>query len=740
MLRRLLIASEGGLVGAALVAIAFGLDGGKVAGSALADFAVLAPLAIAISLAVAAVHLYFEPGTPRTPAEILAAVRAEPVLSRSRTAAAAPLGVLAAFAGTVALAHAARMTLANGAAAGVGLELAGASAAIFFLGALVVLALVPPLRRALAAGADRMPRLVDPIFTGGAALVVAALLLVVGVRTGDAGGDGSTSLAIFGVLARSELDLRPVLDLLAIAACAYLFPVALAPRRGRALRGALVALAVVAVSLGLTVHEARALNARPAVTRALERAPLGNVSLALLRRATDRDHDGFSPYFGGGDCDDHDPRRNPQAFDVPGNGIDEDCSGSDAPAPPPPLPPPAPPKVALPSDLNLIVITIDTLRLDCGFCGYPKPTTPNLDALAQKGVVFDRAYSLASYTGKSIGPLFIGKYPSETDRDGGHFNKYSAKNVFVAERLHDAGIRTFGGASHWYFNLWSGLAQGMDTWDLSAKPNEGQGENDTSITSDKLSDAALRLLADPKNTSGRFFAWFHYFDPHEQYMPHEGAPDFLGDARGGAAAFRALYDGEVWFTDKHIGRVLDYVASQDWGKRTAIIVTADHGEAFGEHDMDWHGMELWEVLVRVPLLIYVPGAEPHHVAQKRSAIDLVPTILDLFGQPQPGPDEISGRSMIDDILGKPPYEERDVYIDMPVGPYTGMRKAIITGETPGMKLIYAGGKNYQLYDLASDPDEKNDLSSDESKLTPVVTAFETMRSRMKEIDVKPDAP
>ena len=112
-----------------------------------------------------------------------------------------------------------------------------------------------------------------------------------------------------------------------------------------------------------------------------------------MRHATDRDHDGFSPYFGGGDCDDHDPKRNPQAFDVPGNGIDEDCSGSDTPLPPPPPPPPAPPKAKLPDDLNLILITVDTLRRDCGFCGYDKDTTPNLDALAKKSVILGSGQS-----------------------------------------------------------------------------------------------------------------------------------------------------------------------------------------------------------------------------------------------------------------------------------------------------------------------------------------------------------
>ncbi len=337
--------------------------------------------------------------------------------------------------------------------------------------------------------------------------------------------------------------------------------------------------------------------------------------------------------------------------------------------------------------------------------GYGKDVTPNLDTLANKAVVFDRMYSMASYTGKSIGPLFIGKYPSETKRDGGHFNTYYAANTFLAERLRDAGIYTLGAAPHWYFEPWSGLSQGFETWDLRAMPADGQGDNDTSVTSKELSDAAIRLLKKPEATSKRFFMWLHYFDPHEQYMPHDGAPDF-------GKGTKAAYDGEVWFTDKHIGRVLDYIASQPWGAKTAVVVTADHGEAFGEHNMHWHGYELWEPLVHVPFLVYVPGVAPHHVPVKRSHVDFVPTVLDLMSVWRPADGELSGESMLDDVVfppnaeatdAGPAYtpEERDVYIDMPVGPFTAMRHALIHGPTPGTKLVHLDSGEFQLFDLAS---------------------------------------
>src|ERR1019366_5076994 len=113
----------------------------------------------------------------------------------------------------------------------------------------------------------------------------------------------------------------------------------------------------------------------------------------------------------------------------------------------------------------------------------------------------------------------------------------------------------------------------------------------------------------------------------------------------------------VQFTDQYVGKLLDFIAARSWASRTVIIVTADHGEEFGEHGMTRHGFEVWETLVHVPLMVVAPGAKPHHVEPMRSGIDLAPTLLELFGLPSEP--SFEGRSLVGEIYGAAP-EERDV--------------------------------------------------------------------------------
>ena len=389
---------------------------------------------------------------------------------------------------------------------------------------------------------------------------------------------------------------------------------------------------------------------------------------------------------------------------------------------------------AVPRTYNVLMITVDTLRHDLGYAGYPKPITPNIDALALRSTIFDRAYSTASFTPKSLGPMMIGRYSSETLSYREHYTTFHAPNVFLAERAHAAGVKTFAAMCHRYFTFKSGFTQGFDTFDTSAMP-PGMTDSDTRFTSEQLTNVALQMLAKPANVTGpsRFFAWFHYFDPHAPYVSHKGAPDLSAKDRSAGARARAIYDEEVWFTDLHIGRLLDYVKAQPWAADTAIILTADHGEAFGEHGHWKHGRELWEPLVRVPLVVHVPGTKPRHIATNRSHVDLAPTVVHLLGAP--GDRALRGKTVLPDVFSNPgaALEERDIYIDMPEGPFNEMRRAIIMSPSPGTKLIERDGRHFELYDLAADPNETANLASDQARLRSGLERLGKLREGLEEL-------
>jgi len=323
--------------------------------------------------------------------------------------------------------------------------------------------------------------------------------------------------------------------------------------------------------------------------------------------------------------------------------------------------------------------------------GYPRPIAPRLTELEKKAVSFTHAYSMSSYTSMSLGGLLGGRYPSELQRSGFFFGTYK-NDVFFPKLLQKAGVHTMGVMAHMYFKA-AGFDQGFDDWKIvpgiTFDPN-----TDREITSPASEQLAEKDLGDPANESRRFFFWAHFLDPHDLYLRHEGIDWGKTD--------RDKYDAEVTFTDQHIGKLLDFIATQSWASRTVIIVTSDHGEEFGEHNMTRHGFEVWDTLVHVPLMILAPGASPRHIEVPRSAVDLAPTILDLFGvAAEPS---FEGKSLVPEIYGGT-SEPRDVLVDLPMTSDNGRRRALIHGSE---KLICFDNDNYcKLFDLTKDPMERD---------------------------------
>jgi choline-sulfatase len=378
------------------------------------------------------------------------------------------------------------------------------------------------------------------------------------------------------------------------------------------------------------------------------------------------------------------------------------------------------PKVP-PANLNILLITIDSLRADMPWAGYERAIAPNLTEFEKRAVSYTHAYALSSYTSMSIGGLLGGHYPGEMKRDGNFFGKYRDNKMFP-ERLQAAGVRTMAAHAHLYFRKGAaGFDKGFDVYEMvpGLKWNATTDENITGPAHEKIAE---RLLGDAANTSGRFFAWFHFLDPHDQYMRH---PDIKPLGRKA----RDLYDGEVTFTDRYIGQLFDYVAKQPWGAHTAIIISADHGEAFGEHGCFRHAFELWQPLIRVPLMVMVPGVTPRRIDLNRSAIDLAPTILELMGL---APEGLDGVSLVPELYQKQEPEARDVIVDLPRTSNSDRRRAIIRDR---YKVIaYGDDSYYQVFDIEADPGETKSLEkTDRPKFNEMVALYKSKKKEIKDI-------
>ena len=371
----------------------------------------------------------------------------------------------------------------------------------------------------------------------------------------------------------------------------------------------------------------------------------------------------------------------------------------------------APPAEVAHAPRNVLLLTIDSLRADMPWTGYPRAIAPNLSKLAEQSVVYTNEYALSSYTAKSVAGFLSSRYPSTLYRSGFFFATYPKSDLFLAEVLKGHGVPTTAWHGHGYFRS-AGLEQGFDTWQM-VPGIEFDPETDKGITSQAMTELGMKLLGKPEHTGKQFFAWAHYMDPHDQYNKHpEASPEFGNKNRD-------RYDNEVFYTDLWLGKLLTFAREQPWWKDTVLIISADHGEAFGEHGFYKHAFEIWEVLTRVPLLISGPGIKPRRIDARRSHLDLAPTILDLMGFP-PEP-AFMGKSMLPELQGATPDDREPILSELTEDSHNPQRRGFIQGD---YKLLVMDGRKYQLYNLSKDPGELTDLAAIESaKLTELKQAY-----------------
>jgi len=333
----------------------------------------------------------------------------------------------------------------------------------------------------------------------------------------------------------------------------------------------------------------------------------------------------------------------------------------------------------------IVIVTIDSLRPDhVGAYGATRPTTPNLDALARRALVFERAYATGSSTRFSLPSLVTGRFMSQLAMKG---RAILPENTTFAEVLRAAGWHTVALMGTTERGTGPGVGQGFSVFRHSY---DLRGEHVDRV----IVDEALGLLgAAPRDRP--LLLWVHLYDPHTPFSPQPAAPDW-----GDEDADR--YDREVWATDVQLGRVLDAVDAR-FGKDGAVVaVSADHGEAFGEHGKVGHSAQLYEELVRVPLVIRVPGGAVGRSTMLASLLDLFPTLLDLGGVRHRA--VLEGRSLLPVLEGGPPDPDRMVFEELRFG------RAADRGQTAVHRgrhhlIVDAASGAAVLFDVVRDPRE-----------------------------------
>jgi choline-sulfatase len=377
--------------------------------------------------------------------------------------------------------------------------------------------------------------------------------------------------------------------------------------------------------------------------------------------------------------------------------------------------------------LSVILITLEALRADMPWSGYSRAIAPHLTQLAAEAGVWQHQHSLSSHTPQSIATLLSGHYPSALYRDGAFATSYAAHNEFFPELLQAKGIRTIGVQAHEFFRKGKGFEQGFDVWELVAGSEEAAAasESDDGASAAKSATRLIELLGQPQNTGGQFFAWAHFMGPHQPYVAHPEVGDF-------GKAPRDLYDSEVAFTDQWLGKLLEFARHQNWWKRTAVIVVGAHGEALGEHGASSSGGDLWEVLLRTPLLIRSPGATPVKIEPARSHLDLAPTIVALMGLEPPA--AFAGQSLVAELYGAPAAPRAALLFELSEDTHNPGWRALIAGDDKLMVPGVANGAE-RLFNLKQDPAELVNVAEKQpEKLRQMAVRFEREFGRVPRIE------
>ena len=371
-------------------------------------------------------------------------------------------------------------------------------------------------------------------------------------------------------------------------------------------------------------------------------------------------------------------------------------------------PPPTPPSKPTPRDVNVLLITLDTLRADHLSCyGGKTVSTPNIDALAARGVRFSQAVAQVPLTTPSHASILTGTYPQVHKlRDNGGF-VLDGSIPTLATLTKGAGFETTAFVGAAVLNRHFGLHRGFDHYgdnlnekrDVKLLPGvvaELRGEAVTRRALDWLDQRAKPGNSVPP--ARNFFLWTHYYDPHFPYDPPEPF---------GSRFQKDKYSGEIAYVDYEVGELLKGLAARGLAERTLVVLMADHGESLGDHGEFTHGVFLYDSTMHIPLMVAGPGVPAGKViTQQVRSIDVMPTIVDYLGL-SPG-NQAQGVSLLPAVLEGKALPAKFAYMET-LYPKTALGwaelRAVRTDEWK-----YVAAPKPELYHLPEDPAEAHSVT------------------------------
>ncbi|MDG3004780.1 sulfatase [Paludisphaera mucosa] len=436
---------------------------------------------------------------------------------------------------------------------------------------------------------------------------------------------------------------------------------------------------------------------------------------------------------------------------------------------------PAPAPAAVKETPNVLLLVLDTVRAESlSLYGYDRDTTPNLNRLASRAVRFDQARSTAPWTLPSHASMLTGRWPHELDV--GERKPMGRAFPTLAEALAAHGYATAGFIANTFFcNAWFGLGRGFQHYDDFYEEQTAVSMEEA-LRCSSLGRLAVRMLSDPfggverrRKDAGRinaaflnwldrkgeddrpFFAFLNYFDAHGPFVPPADADRPFGrppadadeealirewDVRSRVglsdeqlALARDSYDDCLAYLDRRIGELFDELERRGALDDTLVILTSDHGEGLGEHDLIGHGRSLYDQETRVPLLVFLPhGARGgQSIGAPVSLRDVPATVLDVLGL---DPSAFPGAS-----LARRPSDEAAVLTEVRIKEEVSRNLARPPAWRGPMAALVAEGFSYirnadgreELYEVAADPGQLHDLAP-----TPGSAAtLERMRARLE---------